>query len=185
MKNTIETLNKASRSNALLMMSPLVECADWVSERAVDKRPFENHVELTKVLIKNIMVADSEQQLILFKGHPELAGSAAIQGEMTHASQSEQGRLGLLNLQPEKMTQLLQLNAKYRSRFGHPFIIALHRVADLETLFSIFRSRLENTLQEEHSITLMEIASVIEARTTQLFDPTTKNHPITSTNLQE
>jgi len=170
MKSTIDTVNSTSRSNALLIMSPLVECADWVSEATVDKRPFENHLELAKALIENIMKADNNQQLELFKGHPELAGVEAIDGEMTIASQGEQSRLGLLNLSSENMAQLHSLNAKYRAHFGYPFIIALHRVPDLNTLFSIFNSRIKNTLEKEHANTLMEIASVIEARTDRLFN---------------
>jgi len=169
MKSTIDTVNSTSRSNALLIMYPLVECADWVSEATVDKRPFENHLKLAKALIETIMKADNNQQLELFKGHPELAGVKAIEGEMTIASQGEQGRLGLLNLNPENMTQLHSLNAKYRAHFGYPFIIALHRIPDLKTLFSIFNSRIKNTLEEEHTTTLKEIASVIESRTARLF----------------
>lgn len=169
MKNTLENLNIAPRLMAISMITPLVECSDWVVYTVVDKRPFESYVELASVLVETILTANKQQHLELFRGHPELAGSEALEGRMTKASNSEQGRLGLLDLEPDDLLLLLQLNAEYRSRFGYPFIIALHRVSDLKALFFTFKRRLNGTALEEYTNTLAEIASVIEARTARAY----------------
>jgi len=88
---------------------------------------------------------------------------------MTEASNSEQSRLGLFDLEPNDMELLSKLKIQYHARFGHPFIVALHRVSDLKMLFFIFKRRLNFTPLEEYTNTLAEIASVIEARTVRTF----------------
>lgn len=65
--------------------------------------------------------------------------------------------------------RLSRLNAAYKARFGYPFIIALHRIPDLDRLFSTFEARLAADPVEEHVTTLAEIASVIRARASCAF----------------
>ncbi|KMK68303.1 2-oxo-4-hydroxy-4-carboxy-5-ureidoimidazoline decarboxylase [Puniceibacterium sp. IMCC21224] len=174
MTHPLDFLNKAPRAEAVAMIAPLVERSDWVGEATVDARPFDSDEALAEALVEKILAADASQRLEMFKVHPELAGREALEGSMTEDSQSEQGRLGLLDVAPEDMARLRQLNADYRARFGHPFIIALHRVADLPSLFATFDRRLGATPIEEHTTTLAEIASVIRARTARAYGPTVK-----------
>lgn len=171
MSPALNALNSAPRKAAIAMMSPMVELSDWVSEAAVDLRPFTTHLALAEALVETILKASPARRTEMFQIHPELAGAEAIEGIMTPASQGEQGRLGLLNLVHDDMTRLSRLNADYQKRFGHPFIIALHRVADLDVLFETFERRLSATEVEEHMTTLAEIASVICARTAKAFGP--------------
>lgn len=96
---------------------------------------------------------------------------------MTVESMGEQGRLGLMSLETESHAYLSQLNATYKARFGYPFIIALHRVPDLETLLLIFETRLAADPVEEHVTTLGEIASVIRARASRAFTTAPINIP--------
>ncbi|WP_108260385.1 2-oxo-4-hydroxy-4-carboxy-5-ureidoimidazoline decarboxylase [Mangrovicoccus ximenensis] len=105
----------------------------------------------------------------MFRAHPALAGREAAEGSMTAESTGEQGRLGLLSLSRTDAARLARLNAAYEARFGHPFILALHRIPDLGALFDTFERRLGATPLEEHASTLAEIASVIRSRTAAAF----------------
>lgn len=167
----LEVLNSASRKAAIAMVAPLVELSGWVGEATVDARPFESDAALAEALVETILKAGTERRVAMFKVHPELAGREALKGSMTRASQSEQGRLGLLDLAADDLARLSRLNAAYRARFGYPFIIALHRIEDLQTLFATFEQRLSATAVEEHTATLAEIASVICARSAKAFGP--------------
>ncbi|MDP2697174.1 2-oxo-4-hydroxy-4-carboxy-5-ureidoimidazoline decarboxylase [Thalassospira sp.] len=171
MTHALDVLNSASRQTAIAMVTPLVELSGWVGEATVDARPFETDAALAEALVETILKADVARRIAMFKVHPELAGREALEGSMTPASQSEQGRLGLLNLAADDLARLSRLNAAYRARFGYPFIIALHKVEDLHTLFETFEQRLCATAVEEHIRTLAEIASVICARTAKVFGP--------------
>lgn len=178
MNDTIRNLNTAPRDTAIAAIEPLVERSAWVAEMTVDARPFADHDALTAALVETILQAGFERQLAMFKAHQELAGEEASEDRMTKASISEQQRLGLWQLSPHDTQRLARLNAAYRQRFGHPFIVALHRVRDVAALFEIFERRLSASAIEEHAATLAEIASVIHSRATSAFGPaaTTSSH---------
>jgi len=165
----LRELNSASRESALSLLEPIVERSLWVAEQIVDARPFTSDQDVAQRLVDTILEAGFERRLALFRAHPELAGREAEEGTMTEASTSEQGRLGLTSLDPDTTARLAGMNAAYSDRFGHPFILALHRVPDLETVFEIFECRLAATPVEEHVSTLAEIASVISARAARAF----------------
>ncbi|WP_238366025.1 2-oxo-4-hydroxy-4-carboxy-5-ureidoimidazoline decarboxylase [Mesobacterium pallidum] len=169
MTPAINTLNSVRREQALAALAPLVERSPWVAEAAVDQRPFASDEAVAEALVEVILAATPEQRLAMFNVHPELSGSEAAEGRMTAESTSEQGRLGLIGLPQAEAQRLKELNAAYRARFGHPFIIALHRVPDRAALFETFERRLAATQLEEHTSTLAEIASVIRSRCRNAF----------------
>ena len=175
MTPALDTLNSVRRDQALAALSPLVERSPWVAEAVVDQRPFASDAAIAEALVEVILAATPEQRLALFQVHPELSGREAAEGRMTAESTSEQGRLGLTRLPPLEAQQLKTMNAAYRARFGHPFIIALHRVPDRETLFTTFERRLNATPLEEHTTTLAEIASVIRSRCRNAFGAATED----------
>ncbi|MEP2628227.1 MAG: 2-oxo-4-hydroxy-4-carboxy-5-ureidoimidazoline decarboxylase [Hyphomicrobiales bacterium] len=176
MSNLLETLNEASLSDALEVLEPLVERSAWVAERATRQRPFASDQDVAQTLVNVILETEFPKRVELFRAHPELAGREASTGTMTAASTSEQGRLGLLNLSAKDARRLQDLNARYAERFGHPYIVALHRVPDLEFLFETFERRLTASSVEEHVSTLAEIASVIYARCAKAFNGATQQH---------
>lgn len=165
----INTLNSAQREQAVAALALLVERSPWVAEAAVDRRPFSSDSDIAEALVEVILAASRERRLALFNAHPELNGIEARDGRMSTESTTEQGRLGLTELSGAEARHLEELNADYRERFGHPFIIALHRVPDRNTLFETFERRLKVTQIEEHASTLAEIASVIRSRCRNAF----------------
>jgi len=171
----IDRLNAATREEAIDLMEPLVERSRWVVEETVALRPFADRDALASALAQTIRAAGPEAQVALFNNHPELAGREAEENTMTPASTDEQARLGLLRLSSADAQRLRELNAAYRERFGFPFIIALHRVPDLGSLFATFERRLAAPPAVEHEATLAEIASVIRSRTVRLFAPSSIN----------
>lgn len=170
-------LNTAPRADALAMIAPLVERSEWVADAAIDQRPFASDGDVAAALVEAILTSPAARRIAMFRAHPELAGREAIEGLMTVESMGEQGRLGLMSLETESHAYLSQLNATYKARFGYPFIIALHRVPDLETLLLIFETRLAADPVEEHVTTLGEIASVIRARASRAFTTAPINIP--------
>lgn len=182
MTPALNTLNTVQRERAIAALAPLVERSPWVAEAAVDRRPFASDEDLAEALVEVILAATPAARLALFNVHPELSGIEAVQGRMTPESTSEQGRLGLTALPAEEAAALRRLNAAYRARFGHPFIIALHRVPDRATLFETFERRLRATPLEEHTSTLAEIASVIRSRCRAAFGagPGTTQDPLST-----
>ncbi len=92
--------------------------------------------------------ADRERQLEVLRAHPDLAGKAAIRGELTADSSAEQAGAGLDQCSPEEFARFQRLNEAYRARFGFPFIMAVrgrHRREILEA----FERRLRNDRDTE------------------------------------
>jgi 2-oxo-4-hydroxy-4-carboxy-5-ureidoimidazoline decarboxylase len=61
----------------------------------------------------------------LLRAHPELAGKAALRGELTADSTLEQSGAGLAECSAEELVRLTTLNAEYNAKFGFPFILAV------------------------------------------------------------
>ena len=185
MTPALDTLNKVPRDKALLALAPLVERSPWVAEAVVDARPFASDEALAEALVEVILVASPGRRLELFNAHPELSGTEAAEGRMTAESTSEQARLGLTELPVAEAERLRALNTAYRARFGHPFVIALHRVPDRAALFATFERRLTATGLEEHTTTLAEIASVIRSRCRNAFGAAPEKTPPLPSETQE
>lgn len=165
----LRELNEAPREAALQLLEPVLERSAWVAERTIDLRPFASDQDVAQRLVDTILGSSFDERVAIFRAHPELAGREAVEGTMTDASTSEQSRLGLTSLKADEAERLTVMNSAYAARFGHPFIIALHRVPDLKTVFDIFERRLAASAVEEHVSTLAEIASVIGSRAALAF----------------
>ena len=141
-------------------MSALFEHSPWVEARA-DARPSsgDRHADLMAV------VRDSapEEQLALIRAHPELAGKAAIDGSLTHASAAEQASAGLDRLTPAEFDRFHALNAAYRDKFGFPFIICV-RLTDKAGILAAMERRLANDRDTEIAAALDEIGEIVRLR---------------------
>lgn len=165
----LRSLNEADAARRPILLSGLVENADWLSDRAAERAPFTSAEVLAAVLAETIRDASPSEQIALLRGHPELAGPEAAAGAMGAASTSEQARLGLHALSAADRQRLARLNAAYRDVFGWPFILALHRVPDLRAVFDALEDRLGNTADDERAVALAEVASVTRARVVERF----------------
>jgi 2-oxo-4-hydroxy-4-carboxy--5-ureidoimidazoline (OHCU) decarboxylase len=68
--------------------------------------------------------ATLDEQLGLIRAHPELAGKAAVAGQLT--AESTMNRPGpACTFAGEEFATLHQLNADYNAKFGFPFILAV------------------------------------------------------------
>jgi 2-oxo-4-hydroxy-4-carboxy-5-ureidoimidazoline decarboxylase len=141
-------------------MTALFEHSPWVEERA-DARPSsgDRHADLMAVLHD----ATSEEQLALIRAHPELAGKAAIDGNLTQASAAEQASAGLDRLTREEFDRFHALNAAYRDRFDFPFIICV-RLTDKAGILAAMERRLGNDRDTEIATALEQIGEIVRLR---------------------
>lgn len=162
-------INLASEAEFLTLADPFIENAPWLLGRLLPARPFATPADLLDAIAAVIEQAGPDEQIRLLNGHPELAGREARAGEMTAASTSEQGRLGLDRLDAASARTLQAGNAAYRARFGYPYIIALHRQPDLGAVLGNLESRLQADPDTERLTALSEVLAVIAGRLTRAF----------------
>ncbi|MBT3067149.1 2-oxo-4-hydroxy-4-carboxy-5-ureidoimidazoline decarboxylase [Rhodoferax sp. U11-2br] len=122
---TLDQLNTASKLEALQLLDGLYEHSPWITEAALQQRPFQSLAQLKVLLTQVVSTAPREAQLSLIRAHPELAGKAMVSQSLTTESTNEQNKAGLTNCSPAEFAKLQQLNADYNTQFGWPFILAV------------------------------------------------------------
>lgn len=164
---TLSQLNAASCEQFESLLADIFEHSSWIPERASDCRPFESLGKLHSSLVEVVEMASTEEQLGLLRAHPELAGKAAQQGELTELSSGEQQQVGMNALSEAELIEVGQLNAQYREKFGFPFIIAVLDNSK-EDIFRKWRQRINNDLVTETSACLDQVYLIAKLRLTAL-----------------
>jgi OHCU decarboxylase len=164
----LRSLNHASALDFVAALASIFEHSPWVAERVVELRPFASGIALHRALCDAVMQAPQAQQLALVRGHPELAGRAAIRGDLTAASSGEQRRAGLADCTPHQLERLNSLNAEYSSRFGFPFVLAV-RGHTPESVIAALQRRLSHDVRQELAAALHEIFKIARFRLEDLL----------------
>ena len=142
----------------------IYENSPWVAERAAPLVGDSADIDvIARVMADCVDNASMERQLELICAHPDLAGKAAIAGELGDASETEQASAGLDRCSPEEYAQFRSLNAAYRRKFGFPFVMAVRNKSRREIL-DAFESRLDNDYDEEFENALLEIHRIARMR---------------------
>ena len=160
---TLAELNAASREAFVAHLGGVFEHSPWVAELAYGKRPFATCEGLHATMMAAVQDAGKERQLALLRAHPELAGRAAVRGEMTDFSTREQGGSGLLDCSPQELAQLQELNRAYAAKFGFPFIIAVKGL-DRVGIIEAFVRRSGNPPEAEAAEALRQVGRITGLR---------------------
>ncbi len=173
---TLNQLNAAAPAEFVALLDGVYEHSPWVAEGALARRPFRSLAHLKRALVESVREAGREAQLKLIRAHPELAGKAAVAGQLTAESTNEQSRAGLTHCSPEEFTRLQQLNADYNARFGWPFILAVRGARGLgltrTEIIEIFERRLHGHPDFELAECLRNIDRIAEIRLNDKFGVT-------------
>lgn len=163
--NDITNLNQEQFTARL---GAIYEHSPWIASAAWKRMPFNKIDELHRAMANVVLEAPKEIQLNLILEHPELAGKAAIAGNMAQASKDEQKSAGLDQCSPEELAKIQQLNQAYRDRFGFPFIIAV-RGRNRHQIIEAMEQRLQNDPSIEFNNALDQINQIALLRLNQLF----------------
>ena len=159
----LSELNQNSDGDFVDALGAIFEHSPWVAEAVVSSRPFASVEQLHQLMSNSVDAASNELQLALIKAHPDLAGKAALSGDLTDESTSEQAGAGLDRLSAEEYETFHSLNDAYQSKFGFPFIIAV-KGHDRHSILDAFRKRLENDSEAEKQTALKQIYRIAKFR---------------------
>ncbi|MFG6468636.1 2-oxo-4-hydroxy-4-carboxy-5-ureidoimidazoline decarboxylase [Roseateles sp. BYS87W] len=173
---TLDQLNAASAADFVALLDGTYEHSPWIAERAAAARPFATLAALKVALARVVREATVDEQLGLIRAHPELAGKAAVAGELTAESTNEQQKAGLTACTPDEFAQLQQLNAAYNARFGFPFILAVRGPRGTgftrAEIIATFERRLRAHPDVERAECLRQIHRIAEIRLNDKFGVT-------------
>ncbi len=166
---TLTSLDTCDRERFVAVLGGVFEHSPWVAEAVAAQRPFGSLDALHAAMCAAVRAADPATQLALVRAHPELAGRAAIAGELTAASRDEQQGAGLDRCTADEFARLHALNTAYRERFGFPFIIAV-RGHDRHSIIAALQQRLQHDADSEHAEALRQIERIALFRLHDLLD---------------
>jgi OHCU decarboxylase len=170
---SLKRLNTCDADTFTEILHGLYEHSPWIPQRAAAQRPFRTIDELKLGLQRVVTEATNEEQLGLIRAHPELAGKAAVAGELTPESTGEQAKAGLNLCTKEEFAALQELNAGYNAKFGFPFILAVKggdgKGLTRQQIIAAFRRRLRNQADDEQREALRQIHRIAEMRLNALL----------------
>ncbi len=147
MQIPIDRLSGLNRDAFVDAVGWVFEHSPWVAGRAWAQRPFNSVDALHLAMVDQVQSATVAEQLALLRAHPDLGERA----KLTDASEAEQSGAGLDRLSPAEFEKLLRLNARYRDKFGFPFLFAVKG----STRHDILRS-LEQRIEEDEALEFQE-----------------------------
>ncbi len=144
------------------------EHSAWVAEETHEAAASVEDVdELAAIFANCVDQASHERKLALIRAHPDLAGKAAISGELTEESSAEQASAGIDQCSQEEYQQFQNLNLQYKEKFGFPFVMAV-RDSDRHEILAAFERRLDNDSQIEFDTAISEIHKIAYLRLQEL-----------------
>ena len=171
--STLPELNSCDAQTFVDTLRGIYEHSPWIPERAAARRPFSTASALKLALQDVVSAASLDEQLSLIRAHPELAGKAAIAGELTAESTGEQAKSGLNLCSADEYATLHKLNAGYNAKFGFPFILAVKGPTGngltREQVIETFTRRLKNQRADEVAESLRQIHRIAEIRLNELL----------------
>ena len=167
---TLGEVNALGREEFVQRFGSLYERSPWVAEKAAGKRPFGSFEEMSRAFVRAVREAPEERRVALIRAHPDLAGKAALAGELTEESAREQSSAGLDRLSPEEFEAFTQINREYREKFAIPMVVAV-RGHTKESIIAQAKARLGNSREEELQAALGEIDKIARIRLADLVEP--------------
>jgi len=130
------------------------------------QKPFENFKDLSKKMISIFEDTDNQSKLKILQSHPDLADKAKI-GTLTPDSNKEQSIARLDQCTEEEFNEFKNLNYKYKSKFGFPFILAVKEKNRSEILVN-FKKRILSDKKIEFDEAIKQVKQIASLRLNEL-----------------
>lgn len=163
MKFRTITPSSMNRPEFIATFKDIYEHSPWVAEQAFQQKTvnssFDDIEALHQLMSDILMSANKERQLALINAHPDLAGRAAVQGELTAASTAEQAGAGIQECTADEFMRFTSLNNTYKAKFNFPFIMAV-RGSNRFQILDAFEKRIHHDIDTEFKQALIEINKI-------------------------
>ncbi len=156
------TPSSLSRDEFIAAFADVYEHSPWVAEMAYDlgRDADLDRIETLHARMSDILLsADHARQLALINAHPDLAGKAAVQGQLTEASTNEQAGAGIHHCTAEEFQRFTELNDAYKAKFAFPFIMAV-KGSNRHQILAAFETRIHNSVETEFACALAQINNI-------------------------
>ncbi len=154
--------SRLSREDFVKVFADIYEHSPWVAEKAFElglDQSIDEVDGLHQRMADILLSASFSAQLALINAHPDLAGKAAIRGELTASSTAEQAGAGISECSAEEFARFTELNDAYKAKFGFPFIKAV-KGSNRQQILAAFEERIHHSAEQEFQTALAEINKI-------------------------
>ncbi|MCH8336709.1 MAG: 2-oxo-4-hydroxy-4-carboxy-5-ureidoimidazoline decarboxylase [Proteobacteria bacterium] len=149
----------------------IYENSTWVAEETyAAAADVSDAGQLANIFASCVDEAAHDRKLTLIRAHPDLAGKAAIAGDLTEESNDEQSSAGIDRCTSEEYAQFQLLNAQYLEKFDFPFVMAV-RNSNRGDILRTFAQRLKNGDKTEFATAIAEIHKIARLRLAVMDKP--------------
>lgn len=167
---SLDDVNALDRSEFIARFGDIAEHSRWVAEAAERCRPFADRRAMSEAFVDAVLSAGEPEKLALIRAHPDLAGRAAMAGDIADESRREQSAAGLDRLTAKEYSRFSALNKVYREKFRFPFILAV-KGADKHKILRSFAERIENEPEAEFANAIRQVAQIVAFRIEERVAP--------------
>ena len=158
----LNKIEKLSETEFVEVFGNVFENASWIAEKLYDLKPFNDFQELSKKMLNIFEDSDKDSKLRILNSHPDLADKTKI-GSLTADSNKEQTNAELDQCTEEEFNEFKNLNLKYKSTFGFPFILAVKGKSKLEILAN-FKKRILFDKKVEFNEAIKQVKQIANFR---------------------
>lgn len=160
---SLEAVNALPPTEFVQAFGSVLEHSPRYADRVARRRPFDSAESLAAAFTEELLRDDPDGQLGLIRSHPDLAGKAALAGDLTAESASEQASAGLDRLSPEEYAEFHRINAAYHAKFDMPYVVCV-RDHTRQSILAGAAERLRHTPEQERTAALREIGRIARYR---------------------
>ena len=164
--NTIDKINKLSRSEFVEIFANIFEKTEWIAERLYNQKPFNNFEDLCTKMLRIFEIASKKTQLKILRAHPDLADKVMV-NSLTINSRTEQSNAELGQCSKEESNEFKNLNKSYKQKYGFPYIIAVKGKNKIEIL-SEFKKRILNSVDDEFNEAIIQVGKIANLRLNEI-----------------
>jgi 2-oxo-4-hydroxy-4-carboxy-5-ureidoimidazoline decarboxylase len=156
------TPSRLSREAFVATFADIYERSPWVAEETYDagQGPELDDIQTLHARMSALLLsADHAAQWAVINAHPDLAGQAAVQGQLSEASTNEQAGAGIHACTVEEFARFTALNEAYKAKFAFPFIMAV-KGSNRQQILAAFEKRIHHSVDTEFACALAEINKI-------------------------
>jgi OHCU decarboxylase len=148
----------------------IYEHSPWVAEQCFHRAAgLDDAGAMSGVFADCVDRASNDTKLELIRAHPDLAGRAAVRGELGVDSTDEQASAGIDQCTAEEFQRFQIANKAYKEKFGFPFVMAV-RNSNRHAILAAFEQRLQNSREQEFERAIEEVHKIARLRLQKMFE---------------
>ena len=139
----LDELNRLPADLFAAHFAGVLEHSPHYAAQVAGGRPYASAEDLAAAFAHAARLGTPDERVALIRAHPDLAGKAALAGDLTPESAQEQASAGLDRLSADEYAEFQALNDAYHRTFGLPYVVCV-REHDKASIFEGARRRLRH-----------------------------------------